>query len=102
MRRNLFAYVHADASELIFGRPENVPRLFDLIRVQDQRIRPAFYHAVRETLVADSLDQASRIAYGATRYRVVTLAGELIEVSGMFTRLILFRNRSHKIIVTTI
>lgn len=62
--------------------PENVPRLFDLIRVQDQRVRPAFYHAVRETLVAENLDQASRIAYGVNRHRVVTLGGELIEVSG--------------------
>ncbi|XKL63421.1 hypothetical protein PGB90_005785 [Kerria lacca] len=62
--------------------PENVPRLFDLIRVQDERIRPAFYYAVRETLVANNLDQATRIAYGAVRYRVVTLGGELIEISG--------------------
>lgn len=68
--------------ETVPKTPENVPRLFDLIRVQDQRVRPAFYHAVRETLVAENLDQASRIAYGVNRHRVVTLGGELIEVSG--------------------
>lgn len=68
----------------MFCRPENVPRLFDLIRVQDQRIRPAFYFSVRETLVAETLDQATRIAYGAKRHRVVTLGGELIETSGTY------------------
>lgn len=53
--------------------PENVHRLFDLIKVEDQRVLPAFYYAIQNTLVADSLDQATRIAYGAQRYRVVTL-----------------------------
>lgn len=62
--------------------PENVPRLFDLIRVQDEAIQPAFYFALRDTLVAKDLEQATRIAYGATRYRVVTLAGQLIDTSG--------------------
>lgn len=57
-------------------------RLFDLIQVADERMRPAFYFALHDTLVATNLEQASRIAYGATRYRVVTLAGELIEVAG--------------------
>ena len=36
----------------------------------------------RDTLVATDLDQANRIAYGKTRYRVITLNGELIETSG--------------------
>ncbi|XP_017781859.1 PREDICTED: structural maintenance of chromosomes protein 4 [Nicrophorus vespilloides] len=62
--------------------PENVPRLFDLIRVEDERIKPAFYYAVRNTLVAKDLDQGSRIAYGAQRFRVVTLGGDLIELTG--------------------
>lgn len=57
-------------------------RLFDLIKVEDDRVRPAFYFAIRDTLVAKDLDQASRIAYGAQRYRVVTLAGDLIETHG--------------------
>ncbi|KOB66221.1 Structural maintenance of chromosomes protein, partial [Operophtera brumata] len=39
-------------------------------------VLPAFYYALRDTLVASDLDQASRIAYGATRYRVVTLKGD--------------------------
>ncbi|XP_072745683.1 structural maintenance of chromosomes protein 4 [Anoplolepis gracilipes] len=62
--------------------PENVHRLFDLIKVEDERVLPAFYYALHDTLVAQDLDQATRIAYGATRYRVVTLKGELIELSG--------------------
>ncbi|XP_053981159.1 structural maintenance of chromosomes protein 4 [Hylaeus volcanicus] len=62
--------------------PENVPRLFDLIRVEDERVLPAFYYGLHDTLVANDLDQATRIAYGNKRFRVVTLKGELIELSG--------------------
>ncbi|KAA0200463.1 hypothetical protein HAZT_HAZT006975 [Hyalella azteca] len=62
--------------------PENVPRLFDLIRVNDERVKTAFYFAIRDTLVANDLDQASRIAYGRERHRVVTLMGDLIEPTG--------------------
>ncbi|XP_075232344.1 structural maintenance of chromosomes 4-like protein gluon [Lycorma delicatula] len=65
-----------------FHAPENVPRLFDLIKVADDRVRPAFYYALRNTLVAENLEQASRIAYGSVRHRVVTLDGEIIEPSG--------------------
>lgn len=52
-----------------------VPRLFDLIRVREERVKLAFYFALRDTVVAGSLDQASKIAYGADRRwgRVVTL-----------------------------
>ncbi|KAL2268387.1 hypothetical protein VTJ83DRAFT_3233 [Remersonia thermophila] len=62
--------------------PENAPRLFDLIKPKDDKFRPAFYHALQDTLVAKDLAQANRIAYGARRWRVVTLAGELIDKSG--------------------
>ncbi|KAG6052319.1 hypothetical protein E4U39_000044 [Claviceps sp. Clav50 group G5] len=61
--------------------PENAPRLFDLVKAED-KFRPAFYHAMQDTLVASDLAQANRIAYGAKRWRVVTLAGELIDKSG--------------------
>lgn len=56
--------------------------MYDLIRVEDERVRSAFYFALHETLVANDIDQATRIAYGSTRYRTVTLKGELIEVTG--------------------
>ncbi|XP_040064031.1 structural maintenance of chromosomes protein 4 [Ixodes scapularis] len=63
--------------------PENVPRLFDLVSVKEPSILPAFYFALRDTLVAKDLEQATRIGLqGRTRHRVVTLQGELIDVSG--------------------
>ena len=63
-------------------RPENIPRLFDLVRVKDEAVKTCFYFALRNTLVAKDIDQATRIGYGKTRYRVVTLKGEIIELSG--------------------
>lgn len=62
--------------------PEDVPRLFDLIKAKDDKFRPAFYHSLQNTLVAKDLAQANRIAYGARRWRVVTLDGQLIDKSG--------------------
>lgn len=37
--------------------PEDVPRLFDLIRVKDERMKLAFYAALGNTVVAKDLDQ---------------------------------------------
>ncbi|XP_053455193.1 structural maintenance of chromosomes protein 4 isoform X2 [Nycticebus coucang] len=66
--------------------PENAPRLFDLVKVKDEQIRQAFYFALRDTLVADNLDQATRVAYQKDRrWRVVTLQGQIIEQSGTMT-----------------
>ncbi|RDA93728.1 hypothetical protein CP533_0243 [Ophiocordyceps camponoti-saundersi (nom. inval.)] len=62
--------------------PEGAPRLFDLVKAKADEFRPAFYHAMQDTLVANDLAQANRIAYGAKRWRVVTLQGELIDKSG--------------------
>ncbi|KAH9017591.1 SMCs flexible hinge [Lactarius hengduanensis] len=62
--------------------PENVPRLFDLVEAKEPRFAHAFYEALRDTLVAQDLAQANRIAFGARRWRVVTLAGELIDSPG--------------------
>ena len=62
--------------------PENVPRLFDLIKPKEPRFAPAFFKAVGNTLVAEDLEQANRIAFGAKRWRVVTLTGQLIDTSG--------------------
>jgi structural maintenance of chromosome 4 len=61
--------------------PENAPRLFDLIKT-DNCYLDVFYQAIGDTLVATDLNQANRIAYGSTRYRVVTLDGQLIDKSG--------------------
>ncbi|KAK2578285.1 hypothetical protein KPH14_007650 [Odynerus spinipes] len=65
--------------------PENVPRLFDLIHVEDEDVLPAFYYGLQDTLAATNIEQATRVAYGQKRYRVVTLKGELIELSGTMT-----------------
>lgn len=62
--------------------PDNVPRLFDLVTPKDSKFSRAFYKVLRDTLVANNLQQASRIAYGKPRYRVVTLEGQLFEKSG--------------------
>ncbi|KAI1287354.1 Structural maintenance of chromosomes protein 4 [Halotydeus destructor] len=58
---------------------EGCPRLFDLVEINDDRLRPAFYHALRNTLVAKDLSQATRIK---GRHRIVTLDGKLVEASG--------------------
>ncbi|GIL65143.1 hypothetical protein Vafri_18951 [Volvox africanus] len=64
--------------------PEGCPRLFDLVKIKDAKLRPAFFYACGNTLVAKDLEQASRIAYGQDRRfrRVVTLQGQLIADSG--------------------
>jgi structural maintenance of chromosome 4 len=50
--------------------------------VSDPSVRTAFYHVLGDTLVATDMEQAPKVAYGAVRYRVVTLNGELIEKVG--------------------
>lgn len=42
----------------------------------------AFYFALHDTLVANDMSQATRIAYGRQRYRVVSVDGGVIEMSG--------------------
>ncbi|KFP12303.1 Structural maintenance of chromosomes protein 4, partial [Egretta garzetta] len=66
--------------------PENTPRLFDLVKVDDEKVRLAFYFALRDTLVANNLEEATRIAFQKDkRWRVVTLQGQIIEQSGTMT-----------------
>ncbi|KRT84933.1 hypothetical protein AMK59_1715 [Oryctes borbonicus] len=74
-----------ESANLKIKTPENVFRLYDLVKVNDDRVKTAFYYALRDTLVADNLEQASRVAYGAQRFRVVTLQGSLIEISGVMS-----------------
>ncbi|KAL2499952.1 Structural maintenance of chromosomes protein 4 [Abeliophyllum distichum] len=67
--------------------PEGVPRLFDLIKVQNERMKLAFFAALGNTVVAKDIDQATRIAYAGKNesWRVVTLDGALFEKSGTMT-----------------
>lgn len=62
--------------------PENVSRLFDLVQPRADKFIPAFYSVLRDTLVSSELSQANRVAYGKKRFRVVTLDGKLIDLSG--------------------
>ena len=60
-----------------------LPRLVDLVDPKKKEFSLAFYFALRDTLVADNLDAAKKVAYGARkRWRVVTLDGSLIDNSG--------------------
>ncbi|XP_010125416.1 PREDICTED: structural maintenance of chromosomes protein 4, partial [Chlamydotis macqueenii] len=66
--------------------PENTLRLFDLVKVEDEKVRLAFYFALRDTLVANNLEEATRVAFQKDkRWRVVTLQGQIIEQSGTMT-----------------
>lgn len=66
-----------------FSPPQNSQRLFDLIRSNDDKFKPAFFFALKNTLVAQEINTATHIAYNLERrHRVVTLSGELIELSG--------------------
>jgi hypothetical protein len=87
-----------------FAPPPGTLRLFDLVTPKPDaaaskpsaatggsaglaaRLRTAFYFALRDTLVAPTIDDAVKIAYRpgdrSVLHRVVTLGGELIDNSG--------------------
>ncbi|KAJ8567068.1 hypothetical protein K7X08_019276 [Anisodus acutangulus] len=56
-------------------RTPGVPRLFDLVKVRDERMKLAFFAALGNTVVAEDIDQTEFC-------RVVTLEGALFEKSG--------------------
>lgn len=63
--------------------PSGAKRLYDLVKIKDPKLYAnAFYFALNETLVADTVDEATKLAYGSKRYRVVTVDGKLFETSG--------------------
>lgn len=43
-------------------RPENVPRLYDLVKVKDEKVKLAFYYALQDTLVGKDIEQMTRIS----------------------------------------
>eukprot|EP01086_Lenisia_limosa_P001203 TRINITY_DN1220_c0_g1_i6.p1 TRINITY_DN1220_c0_g1~~TRINITY_DN1220_c0_g1_i6.p1 ORF type:complete len:680 (+),score=83.28 TRINITY_DN1220_c0_g1_i6:45-2084(+) len=59
-------------------------RLFDFIETEE-KFRSAFYFALKDTLVAESIEDAQKLAFGSQRFRVVTLHGSLIDISGAMT-----------------
>ncbi|KAK6458748.1 RecF/RecN/SMC [Scheffersomyces xylosifermentans] len=64
------------------GNPANIKRLFDLIRPVNAKFAPAFYSKLYDTLVAPDLNEAKKAAYGAKRWKVVTLDGKVVDTSG--------------------
>lgn len=46
-----------------FQTPNNVPRLFDLIELSDEKFETAFYFIMRDTLVAQNMEEATSIAF---------------------------------------
>ena len=58
---NYDAITNLEFPPSILPSPEDVPRLFDLVKPKEDKFLTAFYFALRDTLVAKDLDQATRI-----------------------------------------
>ncbi|KAH8582408.1 SMC4 SMC4 [Cryptosporidium sp. chipmunk genotype I] len=69
-----------------FKAPDKSKRFFDLVKFKSPEFKIAWYFAMRDTLIVDNLDIATKISYGGEqRWRVVTVNGELIDSSGTMT-----------------
>lgn len=55
---------------VVVCRPENLPRLFDLVKIKEQKFAAAFYHYLRDTAVAKDLNQATRVGLQVLIVRV--------------------------------
>ncbi|XP_065321406.1 structural maintenance of chromosomes protein 4-like [Gordionus sp. m RMFG-2023] len=61
-------------------------RLFDKITTVNEKFESAFFYATRETLLARDINEATRLADSSSRrQRVVTMGGEVVEISGTLT-----------------
>lgn len=67
---------------LIPGDPSKIKRLFDLIDPINPKFAPAFFSKMFNTLVAPDLNEAKKVAYGARRWKCVTLDGKVIDIAG--------------------
>lgn len=80
--------VHQQARERHFACPDQAERLFDLITPKDRKFLNAFYFAIKDCLVCADIKLGTHIAFNAVqgkKFRVVTLNGELIELSGVMS-----------------
>ncbi|ETB56879.1 hypothetical protein YYC_05245 [Plasmodium yoelii 17X] len=59
----------------------NIHRLIDFVKFKNNIYKICFYHILKETLLANNLDEAHIIGY-THKKRVVTINGELIENDG--------------------
>jgi structural maintenance of chromosome 4 len=71
------------------GLNQSIPRMVDMIKITGSHaneLKKAFWSAMRDTLVAEDIETATRIGLsGAKRFRVVTTQGQVIEPSGAMT-----------------
>merc|ERR1719482_1631900 len=83
-RANFVVLDQVKAPKPAGATPDGAPRLFDLVTPSHPKYAGAFYMALRDTLVAESLDEAVKLAYRPdnSRWRVVTTKGQLIDTSG--------------------
>lgn len=69
-----------------FTTPAKSKRLFDLVTSKEEKYLNAFYYAMKDTLVVSDINLASKVTIGKdSNYRVVTEAGEVIEISGQMS-----------------
>lgn len=71
---------------------ENVPKqtllIINVIKSNDQNIKNVLMWVLGSTLVTQKLDIAMKVAYyDEKKYRVITMSGEFIDVSGTMTKL---------------
>ena len=58
-------------------------RLFDLVSVTEEKYRKFVYWSLRDTILVEDLEKGKRVAFGEPRQKVVTLRGQIIELSGL-------------------
>eukprot|EP01029_Cantina_marsupialis_P014094 TRINITY_DN3122_c0_g1_i1.p1 TRINITY_DN3122_c0_g1~~TRINITY_DN3122_c0_g1_i1.p1 ORF type:complete len:1282 (+),score=389.04 TRINITY_DN3122_c0_g1_i1:68-3913(+) len=66
--------------------PSGCPRVVDQIKCEPQ-VLPVFYYALRDTIVAKDINEATKVAYGNKKgggamYNIVTLDGRQIKMAG--------------------
>ncbi len=58
------------------------PTFINIEKFGDKRLQNAFYFALRYTLVTSNIETGTKVGYGQTSYRVVTLDGVIVEIIG--------------------
>jgi len=73
---------HRKNMEREFVTPQRATRLFDLITSSSPDLLPAFFCALQNCLVTDSLDSALKINAGGKLFRIVSMDGNMVEATG--------------------
>jgi chromosome segregation ATPase len=65
-------------------------RIYDMLRPIDKEYEKIWFWSVGNTLLADTLDDAMKVAYYENpHYRVITKTGEFIDMSGAMTKILI-------------